>query len=160
MRIDTGKDTGKDTGGAIISALLIGIGCLVIWDSLSYVDRDSAVFPRTFAGVLIAASVAYIVQWLLGRTRAPLAEHMGSARRRVLLVAVMLAGALAMPWLGFIAAALPVFAALTLIAMYDPWTKFRLAVYPVVGIAIVLGFYFLFTEVLLVPLPVGSLFQG
>lgn len=150
----------KDTGGAIVSAVLIGIGCLVIWDSMSYMDKDSAVFPRTFAGVLIATSMVYIVMWLLGRAMAGAAAEPGSGLRRMLLVAVMLGGTMAMPVIGFIGAALPVFAALTLIAMYDPWTKFRVLVYPLIGTAIVLGFFYLFREVLLVPLPVGSLFEG
>lgn len=153
-------DDRKDTGGAVISAVMIGIACLVIWDSMSYTDPDSAVFPRTFAGVLIAASLAYIVMWLVGRAKAGAAPEAGSSVRRFLLVAVMLGGTMAMPVVGFIGAALPVFAALTLIAMYDPWTRFRVLVYPLIGTAIVLGFFYLFREVLLVPLPVGSLFEG
>ena len=153
-------DDRKDTGGAVISAVMIGIACLGIWDSLSYMDADSAVFPRTFAGVLIAASLAYIVMWLLGRAKAGAAPEGGSSARRMLLVAVMLGGTIAMPVVGFIGSALPVFAALTLIAMYDPWTRFRILVYPLIGTAIVLGFFYLFREVLLVPLPTGSLFEG
>ena len=153
-------DDRKDTGGAVISAVMIGIACLVIWDSLSYMDPDSAVFPRTFAGVLIAASLAYIVMWLLGRAKAGAAPEGGSSARRMLLVAVMLGGTIAMPVVGFIGSALPVFAALTLIAMYDPWTRFRILVYPLIGTAIVLGFFYLFREVLLVPLPTGSPFEG
>ncbi|MBB91161.1 MAG: hypothetical protein CMF68_09260, partial [Magnetovibrio sp.] len=78
-------DTQRDTGGAVISAVMIGIACLVIWDSLSYMDADSAVFPRTFAGVLIAASLAYIVMWLLARAKAGAAAEGGSSARRMLL---------------------------------------------------------------------------
>ena len=161
MQIEANRDTAtSDTGGAVVSAVLIAVACLVIWDTLSYSDPDSAVFPRTFAGVMIAASAAYIVAWLLGRTKAGQAPETGSTPRRVLLVAVMLAGTLAMPWIGFIAASLPVFGALTLIAMYDPWTRFRVLVYPLIGIAVVMGFYILFQHVLQVPLPVGRLIDG
>ncbi|PIW30870.1 MAG: hypothetical protein COW30_01235 [Rhodospirillales bacterium CG15_BIG_FIL_POST_REV_8_21_14_020_66_15] len=150
----------SDTGGAVVSAILIGVACLVIWDSMSYMDKDSAVFPRTFAGVLIVASAAYIVKWLLGRGEAGPGADTGSLPRRVLLVGIMLGGTMAMPWIGFIGAALPVFAALTLVAMYDPWTRFRVLVYPLIGIAIVLGFFYLFREVLQVPLPTGDLFDS
>tara|TARA_Y100000813_G_scaffold193219_1_gene172222 strand:- start:250 stop:732 length:483 start_codon:yes stop_codon:yes gene_type:complete len=157
-------DAKHDTGGAVISTIFIGIACLVIWDTQSYVDPDSAVFPKTFALVLIAASLAYILQWIFRRTgvQEETGEDTGggSVIRRVLLIAVMLGGTLAMPVLGFIGSALPVFAALTLVAMYDPWTRFRAIVYPLVGIAVVLGFFYLFREVLQVPLPVGSLFEG
>lgn len=150
----------RDTGGAVVSAILIAIACLVIWDSLSYSDPDSAVFPRTFAGVMIVASAAYILAWLFGRAKAGAPPETGSTTRRVLLVLVMLAGSLAMPWIGFLAAALPVFGALTLIAMFDPWTRFRVLVYPLIGIAVVLGFYFLFLHVLQVPLPTGRLLDS
>ncbi|MEX0694207.1 MAG: tripartite tricarboxylate transporter TctB family protein [Rhodospirillales bacterium] len=148
----------KDTGGAIVAAILIGVACLVLWDTTSYVDSDSAVFPRTFSGVLITASAAYIVVWLFGRGEQLSITESGSTIRRLLLITIMIAGTLAMPWIGFIPASLPVFAALTLVAMYDPWTKFRLIVYPIIGTAIVLGFYYLFSKALLVPLPTAELF--
>jgi hypothetical protein len=50
-------------------------------------------------------------------------------------------------------AGLGVFAALTVLAMYEPWDGKRATVYTVVGIAIVTGFYVLFAKVFLVPLP-------
>lgn len=153
-------DVKKDTGGAVVAACLTALGALVVFDTTTYADSDSAVFPRTFAIVMILASVAYIVTWLMGRGASAGEAEAGSMPRRVLLVAIMLGGTLAMPWVGFLAASIPVFAALTLVAMYDPWTKARAVVYPLVGIAIVLGFYVLFKEVLLVPLPTASLFQG
>ncbi len=143
----------KDTGGAVVSLLLIALGCLVIWDTTTYADSDSAVFPRTFAAVMIVAAVAYVLTWLAGRGEDLGEPAGGSSRRRICLIVVMLAGALAMPWLGFLFAALPVFGALLLVAMYDPWTTRRMILYPVIGLAIVFGFYFLFNDVLLVPLP-------
>lgn len=149
----------RDIGEVIVAALLVSVGCLVLWDTTTYADPDSAVFPRTFACVMIAASIAYIGMWLLGRGEARPDTEPGSMTRRVLLVAVMLAGALAMPWIGFLAAAVPVFAALLLVAMYDRWTPFRSIVYPLIGLALVFGFYFVFQELLLVPLPEGRLFQ-
>lgn len=145
-------------GGVVVAALLIVFACFVLWDTLGYVDSDSSVFPRTVAGVLILASLAYIVVWLLGRAEPEDPAPAGSWPRRILLVAVMLVGALAMPLVGFIPAALPIFGALLLAAMYDKWTPFRIVVYPVVGVAIVLGFYYVFQELLQVPLPTATLF--
>lgn len=146
----------KDTGGAVVSLLLAALGCLVIWDTTTYADSDSAVFPRTFAIVMILASLAYVLRWLAGRGETLAAEEGGSNRRRLLLVAVMLAGVLSMPWLGFLLSALPVFGALLLVAMYDPWTPRRIVLYPLIGLAIVFSFYFVFNDVLLVPLPVPA----
>lgn len=149
----------KNIGEVVVSAVLIGVGCLVLWDTTTYADADSAVFPRTFSFVLIGACIAYIVVWLMGRGEERPVPESGSAIRRILLVTVMLGGALAMPWIGFLAAAVPVFGALLLVAMYDPWTPYRAIVYPLVGLALVFGFFFVFQELLLVPLPTGKLFQ-
>ena len=147
-----------NAGGVVVAALLIVFACFVLWDTLGYVDSDSSVFPRTVAAVLILASLAYIVTWLLGRAEPEGPTAPGSWPRRILLVAVMLMGALAMPLVGFIPAALPIFGALLLGAMYDRWTPFRIVVYPLIGVAIVLGFYYVFHELLLVPLPATTLF--
>ena len=147
-----------NAGGVVVAALLIVFACFVLWDTLSYVDGDSSVFPRTVAAVLILASLAYIITWLLGGAEPEAPPQPGSWPRRILLVAVMLMGALAMPLVGFIPAALPIFGALLVGAMYDRWTPFRIVVYPLVGVAIVLGFYYVFQELLLVPLPAATLF--
>lgn len=153
-----------DVGTAIIASLLIIFGAAAIWDTFSYADFDSAVFPRMVAGVLILLAVGVLVRWIAQRTGAvamtptDVEESAGSWPRRILLVAVMLAAALAMPWLGFLVAAIISFAALLLIAMHDPWTPSRIVVYPLVGLAIVIGFYVLFAKLLMVPLPSGSLF--
>lgn len=42
-----------DVGTAIVASLLVIFGAAAIWDTFSYADFDSAVFPRMVAGVLI-----------------------------------------------------------------------------------------------------------
>ena len=64
-----------------------------------------------------------------------------------------------MPWLGFLISGVVAFIAIMLFAMYDEWTPRLKLVFPLVGVAIVTGFYFLFAELLLVPLPVGAIFE-
>jgi putative tricarboxylic transport membrane protein len=64
-----------------------------------------------------------------------------------------------MPYVGFLVSGVAAFAAITMIAMYDPWTRYRKIVYPLVCVGVVLGFYTMFAKVLLVPLPVGLLFE-
>lgn len=145
-------------GGVVVAALLILFGVYALWDTTTYADPDSAVFPRAIASAMIVASLVVILRWLLGRSTPVEMPPPGSAIRRALLVAVMIVGSLSIPYTGFLPAALVVFAALLLIAMYDRWTPFRIVVYPLVGAAVVLGFYYLFSKVLLVPLPTASLF--
>ena len=68
----------------------------------------------------------------------------------------MIAAALLMPFLGFLATGMLTFAVILLAAMYDPWTPYRLIVYPISGAVIVAGFYLLFSKLLKVPLPEGT----
>ena len=152
-------DSQRDVGGMVVAALLIIVGGLALWDSLDYTDADSFVFPRTIAAAMIVFCVA-LIAWNLVRPATPETSAAGSTPRRVGLVAAMLGAALSMPYIGFLIAGLGAFAAIMWLAMYDPWTRGRLLLYPLVGAAIVFGFYVLFTKVLLVPLPVGRLFQG
>lgn len=144
----------------VMAGLFIVIAAVTLWDTTSYTDADSYVFPRTIAVVLIVFSLVLIVQWLLGRQSLSEPPAAGSTPRRIALVIAMLAATAAMPWIGFLVSGVLAFAAVLLIAMYDPWTRFRTIVYPVVGLVIVGGFYLLFREVLQVPLPVGSVFSG
>lgn len=144
----------------VMAGLFIAIAAVTLWDTTSYTDADSYVFPRTIAVALIVLSLVLIVQWLLGRQSQSEPPSAGSTPRRVALVVSMLAATAAMPWIGFLVSGVLAFAAVLVIAMYDPWTRFRTIVYPVVGLVIVGGFYLLFREVLQVPLPVGSVFSG
>ena len=153
-------DETRDYGGAIMSALLIAFGAFAIYDTTGYADPDSAVFPRTVAIGLILMSSLYLVTWLLNRADPAAPREGGSWVRRIAFVVVMLAAALAMPWVGFIPSALASFALLMIIAMYDAWTMRRAVVYSLAGTIVVLGFYALFAKLLHVPLPTGWLFQG
>jgi hypothetical protein len=151
----------RDTAGIVIAALMILLGAIAWWDTTTMEDADSFVFPRAVIIAMVAFSLMLILTNLLrpGQEGAASGSSDESHIRRVLLVICMLAGAAAMPYLGFLLSGLLVFAALTGIAMFDPWTKFRMLIYPLSGIAIVTGFYLLFAELLLVPLPVGILFE-
>jgi putative tricarboxylic transport membrane protein len=145
-------------GGAVVAALMVLFGCFVLWDTLSYTDGDSSVFPRACAITLIVVSLAYIVVWLLGYSEPDSTPAPGQWWRRLTLVAIMLVGTLAMPLIGFLPAALPIFGALLLVAMHDQWTPFRMIVYPLVGLAIVFGFFYIFQELLQVQLPTARLY--
>ncbi|MBU2582656.1 MAG: tripartite tricarboxylate transporter TctB family protein [Alphaproteobacteria bacterium] len=158
---DAARKPNRDISTPFMAAIFIALGAVVIWDTTTYTDADSYVFPRTIATVMIGLSVLLVLQWLLGWS--PSAKDPGiagaqSVPRRLALFAAMIAAALAMPFLGFLATGLIVFAAIMLTAMYDPWTPYRFIVYPVAGAAIVGGFYLLFARVLQVPLPEGTWF--
>lgn len=143
----------------LVCLFFILIAAIVYWDSTGYSDADSYVFPRAVAIIMTALSIALIVQWLLVRPPQP-AMNAGNNFRRIGLVAVMLAAALLMPWLGFLVTGVILFLALIFLSMYDPWTPKRLFYYPLCGVGLVFGFYYIFKQVLLVPLPVGVLFGG
>lgn len=77
----------------------------------------------------------------------------GSTPRRIGLVALMLASAVIMPYIGFLPAGTGVFAALMVLAMYEPWSVKRALTYALICVAIVTGFYVVFDVIFLVPLP-------
>jgi len=151
----------RDVGGMVTAAVFILIAVIALWDTTNMVDADSYVFPRAIAISMIVFSLLLIV-WNLVRPSGADGEAGppgASTPRRLALVAAMLLSAFLMPVVGFLVSGLFAFLAIMLTAMFDPWTRFRLVVYPLVAVAVVLGFYFLFGELLLVPLPVGSVFD-
>ncbi len=161
------KGISRNLSTPLMAAIFASVGAIVIWDTTTYTDADSYVFPRTIAAVMIGLSVLLVIQWMLGWDRdgegegeietdivaAPVAQ---SISRRIALVAAMIGAALLMPFLGFLITGLLAFAVILFAAMYDPWTPYRAIVYPVSGAVIVAGFYLLFSQVLKVPLPEGA----
>ncbi len=153
------KDMGRDFYTPLMGVFFIAVAGITFWDTTSYTDPDSYVFPRAVALVMTGLSIALIVQWLIVRPKSEL-DLTGANFRRIGLVVLMLGASLLMPWLGFLLTGLILFISLIFIAMYDPWTPARLVIYPLIGAGMVFGFYFIFKNLLLVPLPVGSLFGG
>ncbi len=155
------EQSNRDISTPFMAALFVALGAIVIWDTTTYTDADSYVFPHTIAIVMIALSILLVLQWLLGRSPSEQDPGIAGAKsvpRRLALFATMLAAALLMPFLGFLGTGLIAFGAIMLTAMWDPWTPYRFVVYPVAGAVIVAGFYLLFARVLQVPLPEGSWF--
>ena len=151
----------RDVGGMVTAAVFILLAVIALWDTTTMVDADSYVFPRAVAIAMIVFCLLLIGWGLVqptsgnGETSPPGA----STSRRVALVVAMLVSTALMPWLGFLISGFAAFVSIMFIAMYDPWTRFRMLVYPFVCAAFVVGFYFLFARLLLVPLPVGTLFE-
>ena len=144
----------RDTPGIVVAAAFILTGALFVAESRNLVDADSYVFPVAICIVMITLSLIFIIKGLI----APHPDKdetivTGSTFRRVGLVVAMLASAFAMPFVGFLPAGQGVFAALTLLAMFEPWTPKRLFVYSLTGVATVAAFYVVFAKVFLVPLP-------
>lgn len=150
----------RDTASIGMACLFIFIAALSLWDTTTMLDADSYVFPRAVAITMIIISLTLII-WHLIKPRRKRTEAAAPAStiRRVALVASMLAGCLAMPWLGFLIPGITTFFLLMFIAMYDEWSMKRKILYPLVAVAIVVGFYTLFGNLLQVPLPVGSFFE-
>jgi len=143
-----------DTPGIILAAIFILIAGIFLIDSRNLADSDSYVFPAAICTVMIVLSIGLIV-WNLLRPHPDKEAALvpGSTPRRVGLVAMMLASAFIMPYVGFLPAGIGVFAALMVLAMFEPWTWKRALTYALVCVAIVTGFYVIFDIVLLVPLP-------
>jgi hypothetical protein len=160
MTTDRHNPLQRDTSSIGMGCLFILIAVVFLWDTTNMLDSDSYVFPRAVAIAMIVLSLVLIFWHLITPRLEP--EHavvQASTIRRVALVAAMLVGCLAMPWLGFLIPGIMTFFLLMYIGMYDEWSMKRKILYPLIAVAIVVGFYTLFGNLLQVPLPVGSFFE-
>ncbi len=163
MKIDAITKLEKaDISGMLVAIILILVAVLALWDTTEMTDADSFVFPRAIAISMISFCILFIVTQMIspsigGNDEARVVG--GSTMRRIWLVLAMVVSSLLMPWLGFLVSGVLAFGSIMMLAMYDEWTLSRRLLFPFAGIVIVIGFYFMFAELLLVPLPVGTLFE-
>jgi len=152
FRSDNTNQTQASIGSFIVSAFFIIVGIITLYDTMSYSDLDSKVFPRAAAIALIICASASLVFGLIK----PTAEEGfgdGSWWRRILLVVTMLASCIAMPYLSFLGASAIGFMGGLIAAMHDKWTIKKLLLYWGSGALVMIAFYVLFKIVLQVPLP-------
>lgn len=142
----------RDAGSLVVSLVFVLIGLLVLHDTTGYADVDSKIFPRAAAIVLILTAGASCVLWLLRPTPA---QGFGDGRwwRRIVLVGAMLAAALLMPRIGFLAAGALVFAGGLAAGMEERWSLRSVGLYGLCSIVIVVAVHALFKYALYVPLP-------
>jgi len=150
--MNTNDKTQGKLGSFIVSAFFIIAGIVTLYDTMSYSDLDSKVFPRAAAIVLILCASISLIFGFIKPTSEEGFGH-GSWWRRMLLVATMLMSCIAMPYLGFLGASAIGFIGGLIAAMHDQWTSKRLFLYWGSGALIMIAFYVLFKIVLQVPLP-------
>ena len=139
-------------GSLLISALFAIIGVVTLYDAASYTDRDSQVFPRTVAIILIiTAAISFVTRFLKPSDDGGFGR--GIWWRRILLVIAMLLTSFAIPYVGFLAAGTIAFAGGLIAAMHESWTAKTAILYWGCGAVIMVGFFALFKFVLYVPLP-------
>ncbi len=153
----------------LLPTLFVAGAALCLWETRE-ISQLGAVFPAVISLVVIAAGLLRLGQLGL---RGVVANHergsdsssdpssdpsAGSTPRRLALVGIMLAWALALPWLGFLLTGLASFVGLMVVAQYRRWHPRRLAGHLATGAVLVAFFYALFALVLNVPLPAGRWF--
>ena len=139
-------------GSLVISALFVIMGIIALYDTTGYSDRDSQVFPRTVAILMIlTAGLSFVTRFLHPRESGGFGT--GTWWRRVLLIVAMFAGCLAIPHIGFLASGVIAFAGGLIAAMHDRWTPMIAVLYAGSGMAVMIAFFALFRYVLHVPLP-------
>ncbi len=146
------KISQNNIGTLVVSALFIIAGAITLYDTQSYSDLDSKVFPRAAAIVLILCASMVLIMSLI-RPSKDEGFGSGSWRRRITLVATMLLCCFAMPYIGFLLAGAIAFVGGLISAMHDKWTSRNILIYWGSGAFIMIGFYALFRYALNVPLP-------
>lgn len=151
MRTSTSMSRGH-IGSLIVTACFILAGVVTLYDTTGYSDRDSQVFPRAVAIILIvSAGVSFVTQLLKPSDEKGFGR--GSWWRRIVLVVAMFLACFAMPVIGFLPAGAIAFAGGLLAAMHNKWTPVNLLLYWGSGGVIMVVFYSLFKFALKVPLP-------
>lgn len=139
-------------GSMIVSAFFILAGLMTLYDTTSYSDVDSKVFPRAVAIIIIiCASISFVTTLLKPQSEGGFGQ--GCWWRRSVLVFSMLLACYAMPHLGFLLAGAIAFYGGLIAAMHDPWTRRKVWLYSGTGAAVMIIFYALFRYLLHVPLP-------
>lgn len=153
----------------LLPTLFVAGAALCLWETRE-MSQLGAVFPAVISLVVIVAGLLRLGQLGL---RGVVANHergsdsgsdpssdssSRSTPRRLALVGIMLAWALALPWLGFLLTGLASFVGLMVVAQYRRWHPRRLAGHLLTGAVLVAFFYALFALVLNVPLPAGRWF--
>ena len=139
-------------GSLIVTVFFFIAGIVALYDTLSYSDTDSQVFPQTVAiGLVLFTSISLVTQFL----KPSESEGFGSGIwwRRVLLIVAMLLACAAMPYIGFLPAGAIAFAGGLIAAMHDRWTVRTVLVYWGSGFVVMVAFFTLFKFALQVPLP-------
>ncbi|MEM8652411.1 MAG: tripartite tricarboxylate transporter TctB family protein [Pseudomonadota bacterium] len=139
-------------GSLLISVFFVFAGIITLWDTQSYSDADSQVFPQAVAiALILCASLTLIVTFINGDEDEGFGQ--GIWWRRLLLVAALLSACFLMPIIGFLPAAIVSFTGGLFAAMHDRWSLKKALIYGVSGLTVMSAFYSLFRFVLLVPLP-------
>ena len=145
-------DSKRDLGSLLVAAFFIVAGFITLYDTSSYSDIDSKVFPRAAAIVLIVCSLLSLTSGMLKPFRET-GFGTGSWWRRLLLVISLLVACLLMPSIGFLPAGILAFVGCMLASMHQKWTTVKIALYSASGLLIMISFYALFRYALHVPLP-------
>ncbi len=147
----TSKSQG-DIGSLIVSALFVITGVITLYDTTSYTDKDSQVFPQTVAVVLIVtAAISFITRFLKPSNDGGFGH--GIWWRRLFLLGAMFFTCFTMPVIGFLPAGIIAFSGGLIAAMHDQWSIKIAALYWGCGALIMIAFFVLFKFVLDVPLP-------
>lgn len=160
MNATTQSPDRNDIRGTIGALVFIVVGAIAWWSTLGIESAAAVIFPHVAILIMTGFSALLIVRNLLGHAMSEARPPSGSWPRRLGLLASMLAGTLAMPYIGFVLSGIAAYFAIMAVAMYERWTPLRLVVYPLSGVGVVLFFYYLFDIVFQVPLPTGSVFGG
>ena len=139
-------------GSLVITALFVIVGVITLYDTTSYTDRDSQVFPQTVAIVLIiTAGLSLIIQFLRPDDEAGFGT--GIWWRRILMIVTMFLTCFAIPITGFLIAGTIAFTGGLITAMHDKWAAKTALLYFSSGAVILIAFFSLFKFILHVPLP-------
>ena len=110
--------SGGQIGSLLASLFFICTGLITLYDTTSYTDRDSQVFPQTVAIILVVtATVSFIARFLEPSDEGGFGT--GIWWRRILLIMTMFLMCFLIPKIGFLSAGVVAFSGGLIAAMHE-----------------------------------------
>jgi putative tricarboxylic transport membrane protein len=146
------KDRQADLSTSLVALTLAGIAAVAVWQAREF-STFGSIFPIVIGITLFFSSLGVFVRAL--KYGAPAKEQRSASgiRNSLTLIAILIAWAATLEWIGFLVTSWFAFVGLALLANGDKPTLRRTIVYCVVGCVVIGGVYLLFQHLLNVRLP-------
>ncbi len=146
------NDRKSNLPSLVVSIFFIAVALITFYDTLSYGDIDSKVFPRTAATILLIGATISLILQLLNRLPTEEGITFNNWWKRVVLIGTMLVACSVMFYTGFLIASMIAFMGCMFAAKHAHWSIKKTAFNIIFGLIILVGFYALFQYGLDVPL--------
>jgi putative tricarboxylic transport membrane protein len=146
------KDRQADLSTSLVALMLASIAAVAVWQAQTF-STFGSIFPIVIGVTLFFTSLGVFVRALKYGATVKEQRSASGMRNSLTLIAILIAWAATLEWIGFLVTSWFAFVALALLADGNKPTLRRTVIYCVVGCVVIGGVYLLFQHLLKVRLP-------